>query len=293
VIGNRAVADSYLLLMDMIGVDINLTKSILSYKGIGLEFAKRTFVNGVDCSPISLRDLSLSLQPGNISSWVAFAKAHKLDFNLQRKVLGFGYRTCINSFIRMNHALQVLYLANVAKVDFNTQVLNLRNKVPVDLDSLLPLFKADVLVPAIRLLMDDLRNLRRYWEDAIYLFTHTEATLNGLQQTANLANLSLKDITLRFNAAAHQMGFSDIQKIHTDLTLAFKGIYDLNKIKSMDDALSAYFKLIKDKATLNIALLKLEESAVRPSSKLPFQARLFRAWSRITSSMIKKLRLNK
>lgn len=294
VIGRRNVAESYLLLMDKIGVGISLHKSVISYNGRGLEFAKRTIIDGIDCSPISLKDLSISLQPGNVSSWVAFANTHSMSFDLQRKVLGFGFRTCVNSFARMCHALQVVYLANIAKADFNTQVLSLRSKVPVDFDSILPLFKANVLSPAIKSIMSDLNNLTRLRSDAVYVMKNMDATYREYFKTFSASvGLTEKDILSRIDMAEAQVGHSDHLKVHEDLTKAFKGIYDLNKIKTMDEALQAYFTLIRDRATVNIALLKLENVSNKASSKLPFQARLFRNWSRISHSMIKQLKLNK
>jgi len=68
VIADKPVAKSYIWLMTKIGVAINLNKSILSPSGKGLEFAKRTFIDGTDVSPISLQELSLSLVPGNVSN---------------------------------------------------------------------------------------------------------------------------------------------------------------------------------------------------------------------------------
>lgn len=150
VISDKYVANSYLKLMDAIGVGINLSKSILSPKGLGLEFAKRTFVNGQDVSPISFRELSESLQPGNISSWVAFANQQKLNFCRQARILGFGYRTDVLSFRKMNHALKVLYLTNIAKIDFNTDVLKLQYKAPINLDLNVQSFIETVLKPILK-----------------------------------------------------------------------------------------------------------------------------------------------
>lgn len=150
VISDKYVANSYLKLMDAIGVGINLSKSILSPKGLGLEFAKRTFVNGQDVSPISFRELSESLQPGNISSWVAFANQQKLNFCRQARILGFGYKTNVLSFRKMNHALKVLYLTNIAKIDFNTDVLKLQYKAPIDLNLNVQSFIETVLKPILR-----------------------------------------------------------------------------------------------------------------------------------------------
>jgi hypothetical protein len=148
VIGDKDVADSYLRIMAALGVGINLAKSIISDQGSGLEFAKRTFIDGQDVSPISLRELSESLQPGNISSWVAFANKYDLSFSDQTKILGFGYKTCKTEFMRMSSGLKMLWLTNIAKVDFSSETLNLRFKSPVNFNTFesVNLFKSQVLI---------------------------------------------------------------------------------------------------------------------------------------------------
>lgn len=49
-IGDELVSRCYLSLMDDLGVDINMNKSVISTTN-SLEFAKRTIVQGVDLSP--------------------------------------------------------------------------------------------------------------------------------------------------------------------------------------------------------------------------------------------------
>jgi hypothetical protein len=61
VISGHKVAKSYLRILKDLGVDCNLSKSVLSKDGIGLEFAKTTFIDRVNVSPISLDELSQSL----------------------------------------------------------------------------------------------------------------------------------------------------------------------------------------------------------------------------------------
>lgn len=61
VIGQRNVALSYLQILQMLGVKVGLHKSIISLNGTGIEFAKRTFLNKVDVSPVSLKELSVAL----------------------------------------------------------------------------------------------------------------------------------------------------------------------------------------------------------------------------------------
>jgi hypothetical protein len=61
VIANHRVAKQYLKIIKHLGVECGLHKSILSRKGIGLEFAKSTFIDKHNVSPISLDELSVSL----------------------------------------------------------------------------------------------------------------------------------------------------------------------------------------------------------------------------------------
>lgn len=76
VIGNKVVAEHYLITMRELGVQIGLHKSLLSPKGLALEFAKRTFYNKVDVSPVSLLELEVALR--DLSSWVAFSRKYSL-----------------------------------------------------------------------------------------------------------------------------------------------------------------------------------------------------------------------
>jgi hypothetical protein len=48
---------NYLRIMKDLDVEVNLSKSILSPKGKGLEFAKRFYYLGKDCSPIALKEV--------------------------------------------------------------------------------------------------------------------------------------------------------------------------------------------------------------------------------------------
>jgi len=61
VIANWKVAKRYLQILKDIGVECGLHKSILSHKGKGLEFAKTTFIDSQNVSPISIDELSVSL----------------------------------------------------------------------------------------------------------------------------------------------------------------------------------------------------------------------------------------
>lgn len=90
VIFNKRVAKSYLALITGLGVECNPAKSIYSRKGIGLEFAKKTFVRSVNVSPIPLKEMHSALQ--SPAALLEFGRAHNLSFPTLLKVAGFGYR---------------------------------------------------------------------------------------------------------------------------------------------------------------------------------------------------------
>jgi hypothetical protein len=90
VIGNRAVASQYLGIMKTLGVGIGLHKSLISIKGLALEFAKRTFYKGVDVSPISFTELQAALT--HPASAVAFIHKYSLTLVAFLKACGYRYR---------------------------------------------------------------------------------------------------------------------------------------------------------------------------------------------------------
>lgn len=318
VICDKPVAKSYLSLMTSIGVGINLNKSILSPSGKGLEFAKRTFIDGMDVSPISFKDLSLALTPGNTAHWVAFAKAHKLNFNTQAHILGFGFKAIKSSFRKLNHALKVVYLANIAKVDFTTDVLSLRSKVPVDLNVNVPAFKAQVLQP----ILDDLDSGFKQsgddgWDsdygpavfdisdedrfDALYynvpyvvrdwiaahpsmfddvISKHVEISKLDTQVVSDTAKTHMKNLQWALTKDEAPIIIKQLRKTLNGL--------DLGAIKTLDQCLKCYLIVTKMKAVQDIAIHKLADKIeVVPSMKLPYQAKLFRAWSRIVQKAVK------
>jgi hypothetical protein len=67
------------------------------------------------------------------------------------QILGFGFLARRKSFKKLNHAMQLLFMSQIAKVDFNTDVLRLGRKAPIDFDGLyLDIFKVKVLFPLFK-----------------------------------------------------------------------------------------------------------------------------------------------
>jgi hypothetical protein len=112
VIGDRLVKDQYLRIVDALGVECGLHKSVLSSRGIGIEFAKKTFFKGVDVSPVPI----LEFLTANYTLPSAISFAHKYSLTLPQlvKSLGYGYKVLgrldrhIGTFSRK---IRLLYMA--------------------------------------------------------------------------------------------------------------------------------------------------------------------------------------
>lgn len=89
VIANGPVAQQYLHVLSDVGVKVGLAKSLVSKKG-ALEFAKRFFILGEDCSPVALKEVAAAIS--NPTFGVAFMKKFELMIPTMLSVLGFGYR---------------------------------------------------------------------------------------------------------------------------------------------------------------------------------------------------------
>jgi len=59
-IANARVAEEYRRILNSIGVECGIAKSVVSRKGTALEFAKRFIYRGVDVSPIPLKEVLTS-----------------------------------------------------------------------------------------------------------------------------------------------------------------------------------------------------------------------------------------
>lgn len=90
IIADSRVAKKYLDLCRIYGIDINLSKSIISLKGKSLEFAKRTYYKGVDVSPLTLKEYWMSFT--NVQTLANLAFDYKLSLSTYLSVLGVGYK---------------------------------------------------------------------------------------------------------------------------------------------------------------------------------------------------------
>lgn len=90
VLGNHEVMISYLRILEGLGVECGLHKSVVSHAGLSLEFAKRTYFKGMDVSPISLTEFIASCS--SISEMISFARKYQLGLAQIARALGYGWR---------------------------------------------------------------------------------------------------------------------------------------------------------------------------------------------------------
>jgi hypothetical protein len=90
VIYNSKVAKAYHSLILSLGVECNLSKSIISPKGLGIEFAKRIFLKGIDISPAPLKEFYSAM--GSINALVEYGRKYHMTKSQLLKVAGFGYK---------------------------------------------------------------------------------------------------------------------------------------------------------------------------------------------------------
>jgi len=116
VIANGRVAREYLFIMSSIGVEIGLAKSLVSRNG-SLEFAKRYFHSGTDCSPVPFKEIFAAR--GNISSLIQFGEKYSLRLAQLMDIMGWGYRaksSITSSFQKMSVRIRNLILMCAAPV---------------------------------------------------------------------------------------------------------------------------------------------------------------------------------
>jgi hypothetical protein len=90
VIADKRVALQYEELMKALGVSIGLHKSLLSTRGLALEFAKRFLTSVGDASGVPFAEYWASSR--SLSVILEFARKHQLNLSQMLSVLGYGYR---------------------------------------------------------------------------------------------------------------------------------------------------------------------------------------------------------
>lgn len=90
VIWDPKVASFYQSIMKSLGVELGLAKSVISPDGLGLEFAKKTILKGVDVSPFPLKEARASHR--NVAAILEIQRKYNLSDLSIIRWLGYGYK---------------------------------------------------------------------------------------------------------------------------------------------------------------------------------------------------------
>jgi hypothetical protein len=90
VIARDCVAKEYADIMRALDVGIGDHKSLISRSGKAMEFAKRTFLNGVNVSMVPFAEFVVGRQ--SLAGLLELVRKYSLSFGQMLSVLGYGYR---------------------------------------------------------------------------------------------------------------------------------------------------------------------------------------------------------
>jgi hypothetical protein len=102
----------YLAILGSLGVEVGLHKSLLSPKGLALEFAKRTLLNGIDVSPVPIKEFYAASH--HIGAFVEMAKKYGQPQHRMFQAFGVGWksRSWLNKPLgKLSARLRLLILA--------------------------------------------------------------------------------------------------------------------------------------------------------------------------------------
>nr|WAY16591.1 putative RNA-dependent RNA polymerase [Rhizoctonia solani mitovirus 114] len=99
VIGDLSVVRVYLSILDSLGVECGLHKSLISHQGTAMEFAKRTYWFGHDVSPVPLKEFASATTA--LGASVEMIKKYNLSIAeyLQAMQVGWRVRSRLNAHI--------------------------------------------------------------------------------------------------------------------------------------------------------------------------------------------------
>jgi hypothetical protein len=99
VILGAPVARAYVKLMRSLGVAISDHKSLISKRGEGFEFAKRTYLDGVPVGAVPLLELQVAKR--NLGALLELVRKYSLTLGQYLSFLGYGYKSKGNASARL------------------------------------------------------------------------------------------------------------------------------------------------------------------------------------------------
>jgi hypothetical protein len=197
VIWNSSVAKQYLRIINHLGVECNLSKSILSPKGLGLEFAKKTFHTYesklVNVSPIPFREICAAFN--NLPSLIQFARTHNISQSQLIKSLGFGYKVIggLNRpiYLQNSKVRRILVSWIIPATTDTSSFISWLNRFPGHLT-----LNNDILIAMGQEYLGSLRKSIFKYSD--YLYSHTPSFFYGLVGSSSLWQVDIYNKVISF-----------------------------------------------------------------------------------------------
>jgi len=123
VIADLEVAEEYLRLMKELGVGIALHKSLISPNRLVLEFAKRYYVDGKDCSMVPFKEIIATRTIHQLGG--EFMRKYELSFPGLVSLLGYGFRvlgSLTKDLRQVNRRVAALYVFLTRPQDHNPEL---------------------------------------------------------------------------------------------------------------------------------------------------------------------------
>lgn len=190
VIGDYKVKTEYLKIINILGMDVSLHKSIQSSKSKGIEFAKKTIIKNkdgkiFDISPVSFKEISSAFR--RVGDLLAFKNKYNLSDSELLFFLGYGYKvsgSLNKSYWKLSRVQRLIIFSNFTKINYSeifTTVPGLKktiNKFPTE--SMIKFFseeihrllnKLDYVIIEARMLRDlSLEQFRGYYYKSMLRF---------------------------------------------------------------------------------------------------------------------------
>lgn len=274
VIGDTLVARQYLRILKMMGVECSLAKSVISRKGIGLEFAKKTFLRGENVSPSPIKELVASIS--TLGGFVEYSKKYSLTLPQAVKVLGFGYKVLgglDRSFHKQSSRIRalIIMLSSPTTVEGIAKFLALGHKKPL-------LWKKYV-IPLTRFINSELISLR-------VLIEKQKKNLPASWQKGEdkIDRVSFKpaqEILEDLRVAFYFESYSRTVHQLNEATRGLSRLLDTASYVGVIPAMNQYFSISKIANSVFPRLYSLDLSPRETTLVTPAQIKMWRRWNRI------------
>nr|WAY16612.1 putative RNA-dependent RNA polymerase [Binucleate Rhizoctonia mitovirus 4] len=296
VIGNSRVRRSYLLIVDALGVECGIAKSIISPKALAIEFAKRTFYKGQDVSPVPV--LEFIMANLTLSEAVSLAKKYRMSFQALIRALGYGYRVLgnLNAHVgKLNSRVRALLFATSMPLNEEDAILVLsRGNSRVSPEQLGDVLKymRDHAVREMTNRISGLRSRTVRSADAVKKYTTSFLEWFTNRYAKAFPILLVPNTKYSIELVFQSLGLLTLNQDTKDRSAALNRIEMTSKLKWSRSAFNIYTNLISTLRDINLYLpsnteFKRMEIEVRKGRVDPTQIKI---WKMFTNALLVSLK---